>query len=145
MGLVEIQHLLDGGEELVSASPWSLFTRSYHDLSVLTVAKDFSPYPLQIRRYSLQSAHLSLCPLHVEKTPSAFFRPVENTFTCYGCGQFGGAMFLLARLSKDPLAYLSTICGFDIFNGTHKRELANFIGEEERLGRISSDLARYFA
>ena len=42
----------------------------------------------------------ALCPFHTEKTPSFYVNPEKNTFTCYGCNQFGDIFTLVQELEN---------------------------------------------
>jgi hypothetical protein len=49
------------------------------------------PHPVRRRQ--------TLCPLHNEKTPSCEIRK-NNTFVCYGCGEYGDSIDLYQKLHK---------------------------------------------
>jgi DNA primase len=42
----------------------------------------------------------SLCPFHQEKTPSFFINPQKDTFTCYGCNEYGDIFSLIEKMEK---------------------------------------------
>ena len=42
----------------------------------------------------------SLCPFHQEKTPSFFINSRKDTFTCYGCNEYGDIFSLVEKMEK---------------------------------------------
>ncbi|MBM3232078.1 hypothetical protein FJZ21_01735 [Candidatus Pacearchaeota archaeon] len=118
---------------------WERSPTTYRDLSVIWVARDLSPHQLKIRPNSLQHAHLSLCPFHSENNPSAFFRPEQNTFTCYGCGRRGGAIYLAHELTGNALAYLESKNLLNRGDARQLDDLRRFLLEEESRGINDGD------
>ena len=57
-----------------------------------------------IGRYvSLRAAgrnHKGLCPFHQEKTPSFTVNSDRQTFKCFGCGEGGNALDLVAKIEN---------------------------------------------
>ena len=42
----------------------------------------------------------ALCPFHREKTPSFFVNPLKNSFTCYGCNEYGDIFSLVEKMEN---------------------------------------------
>lgn len=136
------QKLIFGGEE-PQLPIWRRPPTSYRDLSVMFVAKELIPHPLIERPHSLKHVHKSLCPFHKENTPSAVFRPIANTFTCYGCGKYGGAIYLASELSGDILTYLESRGMFNRKDSKQVVDLISFLEDEEGKGRLTAGFSNY--
>lgn len=49
---------------------------------------------------------ISLCPFHLEKTPSCLFWPQSGNFRCFGCGEMGDKLyFILRMLGESRIRY----------------------------------------
>ena len=44
--------------------------------------------------------YMGLCPFHTEKTPSSFYKPSEDKFTCLGCGKETTGDEMVAQIEK---------------------------------------------
>lgn len=53
----------------------------------------------RLSKRPISGNYRGLCPMHVEKTPSFYIVPKENSFVCYGCGNRGGPLLLAYKIA----------------------------------------------
>lgn len=99
-------------------------------LTVVEVGLDLLGEYLQ--KQSVGPNYLALCPTsHKEQTPSFYLKPVWNFYTCYGCGNRAGPLYLPFAMGipypehmRSPLDYLKHKIDLDTTNEADLRILS---------------------
>ncbi len=86
---------------------------------------------------------VTLCPFHVEKTPSFVVSPEKQIFKCFGCGVGGNAITFVQRYENlsfwEAVKRVAEICGVEL-----PKNLFSENGEFERIGEAGFKAAKYF-
>ncbi len=61
---------------------------------------------------------VSLCPFHLEKTPSCLFWPQSGNFKCFGCGETGDKLYFILRILNESRLQYKTDFGSILQNKT---------------------------